>query len=48
MPNIKILNKENVYNGFNKIINYKFEFESFDNYKDKLICEKEFLVEKMQ
>ncbi len=46
MKNIKILKKEKCYNGFNKINDYLFEFESFDG-KEKLTCEKEFLKGKM-
>ncbi len=45
MKNIKILKKEKCYNGFNKINNYLFEFESFDG-KEKLTCEKEIFERK--
>jgi len=45
MKKIKIIKKENCYNGFNKINNYLFEFESFDK-KNKLTCEKEIFERK--
>ncbi|MDR0423140.1 MAG: NUDIX hydrolase [Rickettsiales bacterium] len=42
---MKILSRDRVYSGFNKITNYKFEFESFDK-KDKLVMEKEIIERK--
>lgn len=45
MKNIKILKKKSCYSGFNKINNYLFEFESFDE-KNKLTCEKEIFERK--